>query len=304
MERREESSRRKGRQTKMIARLSLLLVLSSSLLAQIKPAHPEMLVSTSWLADHLHDKNLTIIEVGPKQSDYEQAHIPGARFLPTEKIAVERDGVKNQLPPTDDLIAALEGVGISNKSRIVIYASQYPTVATRLYWTLDYLGVAQKASLLDGGIAQWKAENRPTETGSVAVAKKGKIKPKINRTLLAEASDVQVAAKHGETLIDSRPPKRFTDGHIAGAVPLYWQQTVTKEPLAKFLDTDSIRQAYEAAGVKPGAKVVTYCDTGMQATHSYFTLKYLGYDVKMYDGSFSEWNDVKHLPVVTGDKPR
>jgi thiosulfate/3-mercaptopyruvate sulfurtransferase len=287
----------------MIAKLSLFLVLSLSLFAQPKPAYPEMLVSTAWLADHLHEKNLVLIEIGPKQADYEQGHLPGARFLPTEKIAIERDGVKNQLPPTDQVVAVLEGLGISNKSRVIIYSSQYPTVATRLYWTLDYLGVAKNASLLDGGIAQWKAENRPTESGSVPAAHKGKLKPKVNRALLAEATDVEATRKNGEILIDSRPPKRFTDGHIAGAIPLYWQETVAKEPLAKFLDIDSIRHAYEASGVKPGAKVVTYCDTGMQATHSYFTLKYLGYDVKMYDGSFSEWNDVKHLPVVSGDKP-
>ncbi len=284
----------------MIARPSIFLVLGLSLLAQTKPAHPEMLVSTQWLAEHLKDKNLVLIEIGPKEADYEQGHIPGARFLPTEKIAIERDGVKNQLPPTDQLVSALEGVGISNTSRVVIYASQYPTVATRLYWALDYLGVARNASLLDGGIQQWRAENRPVETGSISVANKGQLNPKINRALLAEASEVQVVSQKGEILIDSRPPKRYTDGHIPGALPLYWQETVAKEPLSRFLDADSIRHAYEAAGVKPGAKLVTYCDTGMQATHSYFTLKYLGYDVKMYDGSFNEWNDVKHLPVVTG----
>jgi thiosulfate/3-mercaptopyruvate sulfurtransferase len=289
-------------QSRFIAVLLLLACAVAS--AQVKAAHPEMLVSTSWLADHLHDKDLVLIEVGPKQGDFEQGHIPGARFLANDQIAVERNGVKNQLPPIDELLAALEAVGISNQSRVVIYASQYPTVATRLYWTLDYLGVAQKASLLDGGIAQWKADNRPLEQGIASVLKKGKLKPRINRALLAEASDVEAAQKNRETLIDSRPPKRFADGHIKGAIPLYWQETVAKEPVAKFLDDDSIRHAYETAGVKPGTKIVTYCDTGMQATHSYFTLKYLGYDVKMYDGSFSEWNDVKHLPVTKDETPQ
>lgn len=281
--------------------------------ARTKPAHPELLVSTEWLANHLKDANLVLVEIGPRRSDYEASHIPTARFLPTEKIAAEHDSVRNELLPVDQLIANLEALGISNKSRVVIYASQYPTVATRLYWTLDYLGIARNASLLDGGIAQWKSENRPlaqtskdrslSQQNEVATRKR-KLHPKLNTSLLAGLSDVQAAQTNGSVLLDSRPPKRYTDGHIAGAVPLYWQETVAREPLGKFLDADSIARAYTDAGVKPGATIVTYCDTGMQATHTYFTAKYLGYHVKMYDGSFNEWNDVKHQPVVTGDKPR
>ncbi|HET9696085.1 MAG TPA: sulfurtransferase [Terriglobales bacterium] len=287
----------------MIVRLAAFFLLSLSLFAQTTPAHPEMLVSTQWLADHLRDSSLVIIQIGPKQNEYDAGHIPGARFLPNDHIVAERNGVKGELLPDEQLVSNLEALGINNDSRIVIYASEYPTVATRLYWTLDYLGIADHASLLNGGLQQWKAENRPVPTETLPF-KPGKIQPHRRPEVLATAADVQSATHSGTPLlVDSRPQKRFAEGHIPGAVPLYWQQTVAPDQITKFLDAGEIESAYKKAGVKPGTKVITYCETGFQATHSYFTLKYLGYDVKMYDGSFNEWNDVKHLPVVKDDKP-
>src|SRR3954462_9221815 len=90
------------------------LMLGALAFAETKPAHPEMLVSTEWLASHLHDANLVLIQIGPKQSEYEEGHIPGAHFLPTEKIAVELNGVRNQLPPLNQLVSNLEAAGIRN----------------------------------------------------------------------------------------------------------------------------------------------------------------------------------------------
>lgn len=284
----------------------LMFAFSLSTLAQSKPAHPEMLVTTSWLAEHLGDKNLVLVQVGPKQSEYQEGHIPGARFLPAEKLAAERDGVKGELLHVDQLVANLEMLGIGNKSRVVIYASQYPTAATRLYWTLDYLGIAKNASLLDGGLAKWKAEGRPLAKEISVAPKAGKIKPKVQARLLAKLDEISSASAKdsAQTLLDSRPGKRYIEGHIPGAVPLYWQQTVAAGDLNKLLDFEAIKSAYQKAGVRPGVKLITYCETGFQATHTYFTAKYLGYDVKMYDGSYQEWNDLRKQPVIAGEKPR
>ncbi|HWR14486.1 MAG TPA: sulfurtransferase [Terriglobales bacterium] len=291
---------------KHLALISLLLVPMASF-AGTKPAHPEMLVSTDWLANHLTEKNLVVVHIGPKVAEYDEGHIPGARFLPTEKIAAEKSSVKNELLATEQLVVNLEALGISNKSRVVIYTGpETATHATRLYWTLDYLGIAKKASLLDGGLAKWKSENRPLSKEATIVAKRGVIRPKLQPKLIAHLDDVTAASqnKSQAVLVDSRPENRYHEGHIPGAMPLFWGHTVASASRTDFLNLDDIRKAYESAGIKPGSKLITYCESGFQATHGYFTAKYLGYDVKMYDGSFQEWNDLKKQPVVTGDKPQ
>jgi thiosulfate/3-mercaptopyruvate sulfurtransferase len=289
-----------------LAVFSLLISFSFIAVGQSKPARPEMLVTTDWLASHLHDKNLVVVEVGPKQSDYDAGHIPGARFLATEKIAIERDGMKNELLNTDQLLTNLEAVGISNKSRVIIYPSQSPTAATRLYWTLDYLGIAKNASLLDGGIDKWKAEKRALSTESVAILKPGKMKPRAQPELLAKLNEVKAAtaANSGRVILDARSEKRYVEGHIPGAVPVFWQHTVNPASHQEFADWKDLKAVYDKAGLKPGSKVVTYCETGMQASHAYFTAKYLGYAAKIYDGSFQEWNDLQKQPVMRGDKPQ
>ena len=158
----------------------MVLLLVSVAGARIRPGgHDDMLVSTKWLSEHLPDNDLVLVQIGPQESEYAEGHIPNARFLQTEKISDVRDGVKHELLRTDELIANLEALGIGNDSRVVIYASHYPTVATRLYWTLDYLGIAKNASLLDGGIDQWKAEHRPLSTDLSVAPKPGKIKARV-----------------------------------------------------------------------------------------------------------------------------
>jgi thiosulfate/3-mercaptopyruvate sulfurtransferase len=284
---------------------STVLLLSTVAAGGIIPGGPDMLVSTKWLSDHLPDQNLVLVQIGPNESEYAEGHIPNARFLPTEKISGERDGLKHELLPVNELIANLEAIGISNNSRVVIYASSYPTVATRLYWTLDYLGLTKNASLLEGGIAQWKAEKRPLSTDMSVASTPGTIKVRLRPQVLAQLSEVKAAsATKNAILIDSRPAQRYEAGHIPGAISVFWQKTVPADSLSAFNNEKEIRKLYEKAGIKRRSKIIAYCETGFQATHTYFTLKQLGYNVKMYDGSFNEWNDVQKQPVVTGEKPR
>jgi thiosulfate/3-mercaptopyruvate sulfurtransferase len=102
-------------------------------------------------------------------------------------------------------------------------------------------------------------------------------------------------------LVDSRPPKRYTDGHIAGAVHVYWQETLVdarNNPV--FLPPDKLRELFAARGIASGQKLVTYCEIGLQASHDYFIAKYLGYDAAMFDGSMHQWNHMNNLPVVEG----
>ena len=287
--------------------ISLLLAgVTLFALAQTKPAHPEMLVSTEWLAAHQNDPKLVILEFPKDKEDYAAGHIPGARAIWGEQIYGKKNGVESELLPVDQLVKVFEELGVSDDSHVVIYTTDWPPMAPRVYFTLDYLGLGDHASLLDGGQEKWKAENRPLSKEAPTVTK-GHITPHPRPEIVASAEDVKAASASGDNtvVVDARPDRRYTAGHVPGAVSMYWQKAVgAKEEQNHYLSPDEIQKAYSAAGAVSGKKLITYCEIGWQASHDYFTAKYLGYDVKMYDGSYQEWKDVKHEAVVTGEKAR
>jgi len=268
-------------------------------------AHPEMLVSTEWLAGHLNDPKLVILQVGHDDSDYRKEHITGARFLGSHDYTTGNDGgLITELPPVQKLQQLFQDAGVSDDTRVIIYTADWYPVAGRAYFTLDYLGHSN-AALLDGSLAKWKAESRPV-TAQVPRPPKGSFTPHVNesvRALLAAAK----AASGGDSqtiLVDSRPQKRYTDGHLPGADHIFWEETVQSSKQPVFLQPDDLRKLFESRGITSGKKVITYCEIGLQASHMYFVSKYLGYDVAMFDGSFYQWNDLEHLPVVKGSAPR
>ena len=281
-----------------------LLIVTLPVLAQTKPAHPEMLVSTEWLAAHLKDPKLVILEFPKDEGDFAAGHIPGARPIWGKQIYAERGGVESELLPVDQLVQTFEALGVSNDSHVVIYTTDWPPMAPRVYFTLDYLGLGDHASLLDGGLDKWKAEKRElSKTGDQI--KPGKITAHVRTEIVATFADVSEATNGNATsIVDARPPRRYQAGHVPGALPLYWQQAVAMPEQNHYRSPEELEKTFTAAGIARGKKVITYCEIGWQASHDYFTAKYLGYDVKMYDGSFNEWNDVKKAPVVKGDKPR
>src|SRR6476646_604518 len=132
-----------------------MLCLAGSLTAQQEKLRTGMVVSTQWLADHLNDPKVVILHVS-MPDDYKEAHISGARLMPPPKFVVQQG---TELPPVDQLKAAFEGVGISDDSHVVVYTSNWGPMATRLIFTLNYLGF-DNASLLDGGIDKWAEEKR------------------------------------------------------------------------------------------------------------------------------------------------
>jgi thiosulfate/3-mercaptopyruvate sulfurtransferase len=271
-------------------------------------AHPEMLVSTQWLSDHLNDPNLVIIETGDEVADsYAKQHIPGARFLPFEDYVdkylgdMGRGSGQYELPSVEKLKAVFEKLGLSDGSRIVIYTPDWPPHAARVYYTLDYIGLADHAALLDGSIQQWLSEKRPVTT-AVPKITPGKVTVKVNenvRALLAEVKRVSAAKENNTVLLDSRPDKRYEAGHIPGAQHIFWQQTVADKEHPLFKSPAELRKLFASNSIAPGAKVITYCEVGIQASHNYFVAKYLGFDAAMYDGSFGEWHPL-NLPIVMG----
>lgn len=301
--------------SKTIMLFALLVTVIASLGAQAPSSdqpklRKEMLLTTEWLAAHLHDPDLIVLSVGATPEFYSKGHIPGARQILLSEIAVTRDGIPNELPPLEKLQAIFAAAGVSNNSRIVLYGERYNLLAARAYFTLDYLGVAEHASLLDGGIDKWRAEQRPLSNEAVK-AKPAKLTIAPRPAILVDTPAMRKLTEQKVALIDARPTKEFTGeqlsedvqkaGHIPGATSLYWMDMLVSRENPVLRPESELRQMYAQAHAVAGQPLVTYCRTGMQSSFDYFVAKYLGYEPSMYDASFYEWS-LKDLPAETSPK--
>jgi thiosulfate/3-mercaptopyruvate sulfurtransferase len=264
--------------------------------------HPELVVSTRWLADHLADPNLVIVHIGHDESDYRAAHIPGARYLAMNKFATGQTPPGTELLPPEELKKNLEEIGIGDNSHVVYYAPDWDPMATRLFFTMDYLGHGNQAALLDGGLDQWTREKRPT-TAQINDSKPGSLTVHLHPEILTNMDYMRKLVadpENGVVIVDARPSKRYRNGHLRGSGSFYWENALVseKEPLLK--SPEQIRQLFTAAGVTGKKKVVSYCEVGLQASYVYMLARYLGIEAAMYDGSYNEWSEAKQ-PVVRGD---
>jgi thiosulfate/3-mercaptopyruvate sulfurtransferase len=270
-----------------------------------KAANPNLVVSTQWLADHLSDPHLVIVDIGHMREDYQAAHIPGARFLAMDKFISEQ-APGTELLSAEELKQNFQAIGISDDSRVVYYSPHWDPMATRLFFTLDYLGHGDQAALLDGGMDQWVREKRPTSTEDPKITP-GTLTVHLHPEILAKMDWMtQLVAGQGQpnvVIIDARPPKRYRAGHLAGAQSMFWEKALVSAEEPVLRTPDEIRQQLAKLGVTAGKKVVSYCEVGYQASYTYFLARYLGYDAAMYDGSYDEWSAAKQ-PVVRGDTPR
>jgi len=295
---------------KFIALLLLTILPNSFLLvAQLGPAvRSDMLVSTDWLARHLHDPNLIILCVIDDERLYSSGHIPGARMIRLSEIVTTRDGIPNELPPVHALERAFENAGINNNSRIILYGERSGILAARAYYTLDYLGLGEQAALLDGGMEKWEAEKREQSTEIPAI-RAGKLSVRARPEIvvsLKQMAEYSRSPKASTVLMDSRPRIEYAGerlsedvskaGHIPHSVGLHWHELVRDDSIPELQDAATLQELFRASGVVQGKEVVTYCRTGMQSSFSYFVAKYLGFKVSMYDGSFYEWSR-SSLPV-------
>jgi thiosulfate/3-mercaptopyruvate sulfurtransferase len=277
----------------------IAMLIAAALLA-LALDHP-MLVSTGWLAEHLQDPLVIVVEVGSR-ADYDSGHIPGARFIPREEIVADCDGIPNELPDDEKLVATFTRAGIGDAKRVVFY-SRDPLLAARAWFTLDYLGHGSRASMLDGGWEQWTAAKHEIATKSFPL----KAAP---FTILTRPYSIvhydemrDLVRRRGRipqrlVTIDARPPLRYVDGHIPGAVSIPWTANLTSEHPPLLRDEASLRAIYDSVAITRETIVVTYCRTGMEASMTYFVLRYLGYDVALYDGSFVEWDDKAGMVVA------
>lgn len=271
-----------------------------------------MIVTTEWLAKHLHDNSLVLLQVGERK-EYDAAHIPGAQFIQMSDISTPRGhGLNLELPPVEQLKATFEKLGISDNSRIIVYFSKdWITPTSRVYFTLDYLGLGDRTSILDGGLPAWVAEKRPVTT-EVSAPKAGKFTPRPNPKLVVDSAWVSANLnKSNVAILDARNSEFYTGaqagnmpraGHIPRAKSIPFGSLV-QDANTKFESPDVLRKIFTDAGVKTGDSVATYCHIGQQASLLYFVARYLGYDVRLYDGSFQDWSNRKELSVEKSATP-
>jgi thiosulfate/3-mercaptopyruvate sulfurtransferase len=302
----------------LVATIFFCTSIEPTALAQAKPAAPkvrsEMIVSTDWLAKNLTNKKVFVLHVVRDQKAFESGHIPGARFLNLGELLATREGIANELPPVEQLQKLFETIGIGDEGKIVLYGDNNGLSAARAFFTLDYLGHGDRAALLDGGLEKWKAENRKLETQTTPQTT-AKFTPRPSPGVLVKLAAMRdlswVAANVADSnigILDARPEEQFVGtantrtGHIPGSANVFWMKHLNSASDLTMKPASELQKMFAEAGLKPGQKVVTYCNTGMQASHAYFTLKYLGYDVSMYDASFSEWSKTEGTAVVSGKK--
>ena len=279
--------------------------------ASAQSPNPSMVVSTEWLAQRLSDPGVVVLHAWRNTDDFANGHIPGARPVPYDDIRIERDGIGTELPPVEQLQRTFEKLGVSDDSHVIIYAGGQgmAPVASRVFLSLDYLG-HPRVSLLSGGLAKWVAENRPVGKDTPNVAP-GKFTPR-PRSVTVDADYVtDRIGKKGFAFLDTRTTPEYvgagtrsglpSEGHVAGARQLEWEQLFSDASAGTFLDTDALRKLY-ADRVAPGDTVITYCLVGYRASMTYFAARLLGYPVRLYDGSYQEWVRLNQ-PVKKGDQP-
>jgi thiosulfate/3-mercaptopyruvate sulfurtransferase len=265
-----------------------------------------LIVSAEWLAKHLNDDALVLLQVGEKP-EYVAGHIPGAQFISLADISTPRgSGLALELPSVAQLQTTFEKLGVTDRSRVVVYfGKDWVTPTARVFMTLDYLGLGDRTSILDGGLPAWRAEGRPV-TAEVRTPKTGHFTSRPNTKLVVDAAWVSANLnKPGVAIVDARASKFYTGaeagqmpsaGHIPSAKNIPFS-SVVEDPSNKFKSVEALRELFNTAGVEPGDSVATYCHIGQQASLLYFVARYLGYEAHLYDGSFEDWSHRPELPV-------
>lgn len=288
-------------------RILVLPALVAALGVSSAHAATPLLTTPAALNGRLAERDLVILHAG-SEGDFAAGHIPGARLASRDALSIAgpaAGGLILELPPEAELRAQLQRLGVSDRSRIVVYAGTGEVQpATRLMWTLDAAGLGSRAVLLDGGLAGWKAAGRPEESGAAPAPSPGVLSALKMRPRLVTTDEVAARAD-GLKLVDARAPVFYEGlqpgfgappakkGHIPGAVSVPF--TSVTGPDQRFRSPAELRALFAKAGVKPGDKVAVYCHVGQQATAVQFAARQAGIDAKLYDGSFQDWS--------RGDRP-
>lgn len=279
---------------------------------------PGSLVSTQWLADHLSDPDLVILDGSFKlpgvtpvaAEDFAARHIPGARFFDIDAIADHETTLPHMLPSAAAFENHAGALGISNDSVIVVYDTPGLMSAGRVWWTLRSFG-HEKVAILDGGLKKWLAEGRPV-TAETVVPAPGRFHATFDPHVVRSKAQVLANLEsQAEQVIDARSAGRFTadekearpglrSGHIPGSLNLPFN-ALTDPATGEVLNVGDIRKAFETAGIDFARPVIASCGSGVTAAALAFGLHLAGKDdVAIYDGAWTEWGQPGDTPVDTG----
>ena len=284
----------------------MIPVLALLLAAQVGYARPDLLVDTAWLAAHLNDPAVRIVDLRPR--GYAEGHVPGAVWLDNNAIRIA-GRPPDFLPTAAEFEELMARLGISNATRVIAYDERGGIYAARLWWILNHFGHGQVA-LLDGGWTAWTAGSHPT-TPVVPAVTRAAFAARPGMVKVATADQVRAAInQRGTKLVDARTEAEIAGkdlrgikrgGFIESSVPVYWEDTL--DPVSKrFKPAAEIEKLYRDRGILPADQVITYCQVGMRASHDLFTLALIGHDLTKlsnYYGSWEEWGNRPDTPIKT-----
>ncbi|THD74014.1 3-mercaptopyruvate sulfurtransferase [Thalassobius vesicularis] len=279
---------------------------------------PKTLVSTEWLAAHIKDPDLRILDASmflpgvgrDAKAEYDQAHIPNARFFDVDEISDLRSELPHMVPPVEKFMSRLRAMGVGDGHQVVVYDSQGIYSAPRVWWLFRLMG-QDNIAVLDGGLPKWVAEGRETEDMPPIVRDRHMTTRRQNH-MVKDVTQVSSASKLGDyVIVDARSAERFRGevdepraglrrGHIPGARNVPFNTLLQADGTLK--SPDDCRAVFEAAGVDLGKPVIASCGSGVTAAVLCLALERMGKtDHSIYDGSWTEWGAFPTLPVATGE---
>lgn len=277
----------------------------------------DSLVSTEWFANEMEANDLRIVDASAHlpaagrnaAAEYEAGHIPGAVFLNLSELVDSGAAVENTLPTPEKFASHMQGLGLGDGSRIVIYDDSDVKTSARAWFMFRVFGV-HSVAILDGGLAKWKAEGRPLATGK-EMPRQRHFTALPNPKRLRSKQDVLANIDSGtEQLVDARGAPRYAgaeaetrpglaSGHIPGSINLPYKELFN--PDGTYKDREGLRAAFEKSGVDLSRPVITSCGSGITACVVAFGMHLLGKrDVALYDGSWTEWGADPDTPKATG----
>ena len=278
---------------------------------------PKTLVSTDWLAAHLKDPDLRIIDGSwylpslkrDGHAEYQAAHIPGARFFDIDEISDHRSDIPHMAPPPEKFISRMRAMGIGDGHQVVVYDGAGLFSAARIWWLFRLMGKTDIA-VLDGGFPKWHAENRPVED-MPPIVRDRHITVQRQAHLVKDVTQVAAASKlRNHEIIDARAPGRFRgqdpepregirSGHIPNSRSLFYGNLLNE--IGTMKSVEQLKTAFASAGVDLSKPAITTCGSGVTAAVLNLGLERIGHNNhSLYDGSWSEWGMNNGLKIETG----
>ncbi len=279
---------------------------------------PKTLVSTDWLAKHLKDPDLRLLDASwylpdanrDAKAEYDAAHIPGARFFDIDDISDHRSDLPHMAPPVEKFMSRLRAMGVGDGHQVVVYDGAGLLSAARVWWLFRLMG-QENVAVLDGGFPKWQAEGHPVED-MPPIVRDRHMTVRLQNHLVRDVTQVAAASKLDEpVIVDARSAARFRGdapepreglraGHIPGSRNVPYTELLNDDNTMK--SPEETRAVFEAAGVDLGKPVITSCGSGVTAAILALALERMGHGKwSLYDGSWAEWGMFPTVPVATGD---